>query len=309
MPVPSDARERSALAEPDRGPLAPAHPRATGTPLPQRPVASPPAVAAAHDGPGGQTPEGAPDTPRVPSITARPVPPPPLRPAVLNPPARVAAAPAPGGPAVPGREQPSPSPPLAGLPPSSAGRPVSEAPGDREQQPISGTRSASLPTGIPPVPGSPGGPGSGGVPPSPVRDLAVPPVASQAPPSPVQPERQPPRAAATSSPPLVTTPDASVPSSADSQASAPSRVGVPFARGAPLGGAAGGRMPLDARWTVEALARNVPDPTSLPASTERWEAQTLDLARRGVVRVAASHELSGGRAMIERRADAVTASS
>ena len=53
-------------------------------------------------------------------------------------------------------------------------------------------------------------------------------------------------------------------------------------------------MPLDARWTAEALARNVPDPTSLPASTERWEAQALDLARRGVVRVAASHELSGG---------------
>ena len=177
-PIPGDARARSAPGEPELGPSPPASPRAPGVPVPPPLVASaPPAAAPAT--PAVRTPEQAADAPRAPSIVAaRQLPPSPLLPAVPNPPERRVGTPGPVGPpvAVPGRELASPSSPPVASPPS-ARRPGPEPPSDRVQEPTSGMRSASVPAGTLPAPGSAAVPGPGGSPPVPGQDLSAPPAA------------------------------------------------------------------------------------------------------------------------------------
>jgi S1-C subfamily serine protease len=136
-------------------------------------------------------------------------------------------------------------------------------------------------------------PGPGGSPPVPLQDLSAPPAVSPGAALPVPSERAAPPVAAAPAPPLAGAPGANVSPSGDPRASAPSNASVPFARGAPLTGAAGGGTALDTRWTLEALARNVPAPASLPPSTTQSEARALDFHRRGVVRVTAFQELPG----------------
>jgi S1-C subfamily serine protease len=293
-PIPGIAG-RDEPGAPELGPSPPASPRATGVPVPPPPVASAP-PAAAPAAPDGRTPEPAADAPRAPSlVAARPLPPAPLPPAVPSPPERLIGTPGPGGPplAVPERDLASPaSPPVAS--PPSARRPGPEPPSDRVPEPTSGTRGASGPAGTVPAPGSAAGPGPGGSPPVPVQDLSAPPAASPVAAVPIPSERPAPPVAAIPAPPLASAPGANIPPSGDPRASAPSNASVPFARGAPLTGAAGGGTALDTRWTLEALARHVPAPASLPPSTTPREARTLDVAGRGVVRVTAFQELAGG---------------
>jgi S1-C subfamily serine protease len=322
VPTPDEARSRTTQGRPSASPLPPVDPRGTESPPPRAPVALPPHASApmAAGALGDRSPEQHAGIPRTPGSAAqapRPwvaLPPaPPLSPApVVTPPASGSAAPpAPSVPSPPLRPSPT-LPPVAGPAPASPPRAerlspapvlkhpewVATAPGpgdsprDRVQDPASETRGASAPAVTPPASGS-AAPPAPSVPPSPPLPPSptVPPVASPAPASPPRAERPLSPGTVAPSPPLATAPGASASPNGGPQLPADSRFSVPFARGAPVAGAAsGGGTPQEARRVLEARARNVPDPAFLLPSTAQPGSRTIDAARRAVVRVAAFDE-------------------